>query len=180
MDFKECIKSRRAIRNYTDEPVTEKEISSIVELAAYAPSWKNTQTAGYIAVMDKELKEKVADNCMMGFLGNVRNVKTAPVLVVVTTENGRSGYNNDGSFFTSKGTHWQSFDAGVASQTFCLAAHGLGMATVIMGIYDEEKVREVLNIPENYSISALISVGHTDNIPNLPKKKSVDELLQIK
>lgn len=47
-----------------------------------------------------------------------------------------------------EGTHWQSFDAGVAAAHFCLAANALELGTLIMGRYDEEKIREILSLPE--------------------------------
>ena len=92
---------------------------------------------------------------------------------------GRSGYERDGSFSTSQGTHWQSFDAGVAAQTFCLAAHALGLGTVIMGIFDESKVRAVLDLPAEQMVSAIIAIGHPAEQPVCPKRKDVDTLLQF-
>ena len=67
MEALECIKTRRSIRKFTEQPVTEDEVRQVVEAAAFAPSWKNTQIARYIVVTDKEKKDKLADNCMLGF-----------------------------------------------------------------------------------------------------------------
>lgn len=177
METKECIRTRRSVRAFTEQPVTKEELEEVIGLAAYAPSWKNTQTARYIAISSPEIKKAIADECVMGFSFNQNTIHGAPLLVAVTTVNARSGYERDGSFSTSKGTHWQSFDAGIAAQTFCLAAHEIGLGTVIMGIYDEEKVIETLHVPEEQSVSALIAVGHYDQEPQAPKRKSVDELL---
>lgn len=101
-------------------------------------------------------------------------------MVVVTTINNRSGYERDGSATTSKGTHWQSFDAGIATQTFCLAAHEAGLGTVIMGIFDENKVAEVIGLPEGQSVSALVAIGYPAEEPAAPKRKSAEDLLTIK
>ena len=46
----DAIKTRRTIRKFTEEPVSHKVIEKIVEASAYAPSWKNTQTARYIII----------------------------------------------------------------------------------------------------------------------------------
>ncbi len=54
MEALECIKTRRSIRKFTEQPVTEDEVRQVVEAAAFAPSWKNTQIARYIVVTDKE------------------------------------------------------------------------------------------------------------------------------
>ena len=101
-------------------------------------------------------------------------------MMVITTVNSRSGYERDGSFTTSKGTHWQSFDAGIAAQTFCLAAHEAGIATVIMGIFDEEKVKEVIDVPDGQSVSALVAIGYADDEPEAPRRKSAEELLTVR
>ena len=155
MEALECIKTRRSVRKFTEQPVTKQEMAQVIETAAFAPSWKNTQIARYIVVTDKEKKQRLADDCMMDFAFNQKTTSGAPALVVLTMITGRSGYERDGSFSTSQGTHWQSFDAGVAAQTFCLAAHALGLGTVIMGIFDEDKVKQVIEVPEGQKVAAL-------------------------
>ena len=180
MNAIDCIKTRRSIRRFADKEVSAEVISSIVATAAYAPSWKNSQTTRYIAVLDKELKDSLARECMMGFEYNIGTASGAPAMVVVTTVNNRSGYERDGSATTSKGTHWQSFDAGIATQTFCLAAHEAGLGTVIMGIFDEAMVAKVVGVPEGQSVSALVALGYPAEEPAAPKRKSAEDLLTVK
>ena len=69
------------------------------------------------------------------------------------------------------------FDAGIAVQTFCLAAHEAGLGTVIMGIWDEDGITELLDLPKDQELAALIAIGHPDIHPDAPGRKSVDELL---
>ncbi|MDD3403337.1 MAG: nitroreductase family protein [Hespellia sp.] len=171
------IKTRRSIRKFTEQKIEKEIIEQMIEAASYAPSWKNTQTTRYIVLSNEEKKKQIADECVMDFAWNQKTIYGAPVLVVVTTVNQRSGYERDGSFSTSKGTHWQSFDAGIATQTFCLAAHESGLGTVVMGIYDEEKVKEVLELPDSLSVSALVAVGYPDQQPEVPERKSVEDLI---
>ena len=180
MNAIDCIKTRRSVRKFADKEISAEAISAVVATAAYAPSWKNSQTTRYIAVLDKTTKERLANECMMGFEYNVGTANGAPAMMVVTTINNRSGYERDGSATTSKGTHWQSFDAGIATQTFCLAAHEAGLGTVIMGIFDEAKVAEVVGVPEGQSVSALIAIGYPAEEPAAPKRKSAEELLTVK
>ena len=179
MEALECIKTRRSVRKFTEQPVTEAEIREVIEAAAYAPSWKNTQIARYIAVTDKEKKARLADDCMMGFAHNQKTTHGAPALVVLTMVTERSGYERDGSFSTALGTHWQSFDAGIAAQTFCLAAHAQGLGTVVMGIFDPAEVAKVVDIPEGQQVAALIALGHPAEEPQAPKRKDVDTLLRF-
>ena len=116
---------------------------------------------------------------MMDFVFNQKTASNAPALVVLTMRTERSGYERDGSFSTSQGTHWQSFDAGIAAQTFCLAAHAQGLGTVILGIYEEEKVRVVIDIPEGEVVAALIAIGYPAEEPVCPKRKDTDTLLRM-
>lgn len=93
---------------------------------------------------------------------------------------GRCGYEKDGSFSTPKEERWEMFDAGIASQTFCLAAHEKGIGSVIIGIFDESKVEEVVSIPEGQQLAAIIAVGYPEVIPDAPKRKTVEELVSFK
>ncbi len=179
MEFTEVISNRRSIRKYSDKPVTKEEIEQIIELTRFSPSWKNTQTSRFYVILNPELKNQIAEQGTCDFSKNKLNIQSAPALVVQTTVNGISGYEKDGSFTTSKGTHWQSFDAGIACQTFCLTACDMGLGTLIMGIFDEEKIRKILNIPESESISALIAVGYAEEKPEMPRRKAVNDIMQI-
>lgn len=179
MEALQNIRERRSIRSYQDKPVTTEDITRIVEAARYAPSWKNTQTVRYHAVLDKALKEQFAEEATCQFSKNANNIRNAPALVVLTTVDGISGYEKDGTPTTSKGSHWQSFDAGIACQTFCLAAHALGFGTLIMGIFDEAKAAELLGLPAGESVSALLAVGYADGAPNAPMRKETAEILEI-
>lgn len=177
METFECIKTRRSCRRFTEESVSHEVLEEIVSAAAYAPSWKNTQITRYIVVENKEQLERIALDCVLGFEYNTKTIRRSAALVVVTMVKNRSGFERDGSYSTSKGDHWEMFDAGIAAQTFCLAAHEKGLGTVILGVFDEEKLSEVITIPEGQQIAALIAIGHPAEQPEAPKRKSVEELL---
>ena len=67
MDAKTCILTRRSHRKFTDQPVSHAQIEEIVSLAAYAPSWKNTQISRYIAIESDQLKREIAERfCLPG------------------------------------------------------------------------------------------------------------------
>ena len=178
MTAKECIVGRRSIRKFTDKPVSHELLEQIVETASYAPSWKNTQVARYIAV-EGEMKGKLAE-CTKIWAGNGAIMNNAPMVIALTVLKGRSGFERDGSFSTGKGDSWQMFDAGVASEAFCLAAFEQGLGTVIMGLYDEDDIVKLLDIPENQELIALIAIGYPDQSPEAPKRKTVADLLSYK
>ena len=179
MEALECIKTRRSVRKFTEEAVSREQMAEVVAAAAYAPSWKNTQTARYNFVTDKEKIARLASDCMMDFAYNQKPASHAPALVILTTITGRSGFERDGSFSTSKGTHWQSFDAGIAAEAFCLAAHAHGLGTVIMGVFEESEVRKVIELPEGEEVAAIIAIGHPAEQPQAPARKDVDTLLRV-
>ena len=85
----------------------------------------------------------------------------------------------DGSATTPKGADWGVFDTGIATQTFCLAAHEKGIGSVIMGIFDEAKVGELINIEEGRKVAALVAVGYPAETPEAPKRKTVEDLVRF-
>ena len=171
----ECITGRRSIRKFTEQPVSHELIEQIVSTASFAPSWKNTQIVRYIAV-EGEKKAALA-KCTSIYPGNGSIMNQAPMVIAVTAITGRCGYERDGSFSTPKGTGWQMYDAGVASEAFCLAAYEKGLGTVIMGLFDEEEASKVLQLPEGRELVALIPIGYPAEAPNAPKRKTVQELI---
>lgn len=174
----DCITGRRSIRKFKADLVSHDLLASIVETASYAPSWKHSQTIRYIAV-EGGLKDKIADDCTSLYPNNGTIIKNAPMLIAVTVIKNRCGYERDGSFTTHRKDTWQMFDAGVASQTFCLAAYEKGLGTVIMGIFDEDKIVDLLHIPEDRELVALIPIGYPDEAPTAPKRKPVEDLLSF-
>lgn len=176
MNTIEAITTRRSVRQFSDKPVEKAQIEAVISAAIYSPSWKNTQTVRYIAVTDPTAKETIAAEMMPSF--NAANVRSAPVLIAMVTQTGRCGYERDGSFTTKKEDRWQYFDAGIACQTFCLAAHELGLATVIMGIYDEEKLPAFLGLKDNQVLTAVIALGYAADMPVCPKRKSIEDILR--
>lgn len=178
MTAKECIIGRRSIRQFTDQPVSHELLADIVSTASYAPSWKNTQITRYIAV-EGEMKSKLAQ-CTSAYARNGSIMNDAPMVIAVAIKKGRCGFERDGSYSTNRGDSWQMFDAGVASEAFCLAAHEQGLGTVIMGIFDQEEASALLEIPEDMDLVALIPIGYPAETPVAPKRKSVEELLSYK
>lgn len=176
MNATDCIRTRRSIRRYRPDPVDHSLIDSIVSAASYSPSWKNTQITRYTAVEDPSLLSEIADRFTPDYNSNI--IRQAPVLMAVTLVRGRSGFERDGSFSTKKGDRWQMFDVGAACQTFCLAAWEQGLGTVIMGIFDEDGISELLQIPEDQELTALIALGWPDIEPEAPKRKTVEQLLR--
>ncbi len=177
MGVSEAIKGRRSIRKFKDEPITHDIIEQIVEDASYSPTWKHTQIPRYILIESREIINKIAEGMILDFTMNERTLKSCAAVMVLSYVTKRSGYERDGSISTPKGDGFEMFDAGAAAQTFCLSAYDKGVGTVITGYFDEDRIIELLELPENQKIGALICMGYPEEIPNAPKRKPVAELL---
>lgn len=178
MDFTNCVEGRRSIRKYRSQSIEKEIIEKIVKTASFSPSWKNSQVVRYILIDDKEKLKNIAENCLLGFVQNSIIINNAPALVLVMVIAGRSGYERDGSFSTDKEDRWEVFDAGIATQTFCLAAYNEGLGTVIMGYFDEKEVAKVVPFPEGQKLAAMIAIGYPEETPDMPRRKPVEELLR--
>lgn len=176
MTAKECILGRRSIRKFKADPVSHELLAQIVETASYAPSWKHTQITRYIAI-EGPLKEKIATEGTSIYPGNGTIISNAPVLIAVTILKNRSGFERDGSYSTPRGDGWQMYDAGIASQSLCLAAYEKGLGSVILGLFDQSEAEALLQIPEDRELVALIPIGYPDETPVAPRRKPVEELL---
>lgn len=127
---------------------------------------------------DETLKSRIAEEATIPW--NEGIIKGAPVLMVMTYVEKRSGFERDGSFSTTKGDRWQNFDCGVAAATFGLAAHELGLGSVVLGIFDEKKLAELLELPEGMGVACLMPLGYPAEEPAAPKRKEVADLLSVK
>lgn len=76
MNTIDCIKSRRSVRKFTEEKVPHEVLEQLVELSRWAPSWKNTQIARYVAVEDEALKNRIAEEATIPW--NEGIIKGAP------------------------------------------------------------------------------------------------------
>ena len=176
MELQTCIEQRRSVRKYKDQSVQRELIREIIRAATFAPSWKNSQGSRYYVAEGNAKKE------LASYLGefNGRNVQDAPVLIVSTVVNKRSGFTREGEYETHLKDGFQYYDCGMQSMNLCLKAHELGLATLVMGIYDEAAIRKLFNIDESQIIVAVTAVGYADGETSMPKRKSVDDITVFK
>ena len=181
MELTTAVKERRSVRKYEEGLVPHDVIEEIIEAARYCPSWKNSQIASFILVENPELKNEIATGkYSFGFTYNRKALMNAPQIMILTYEKKRSGFEKDGSFSTPKGEFWEAFDCGSAAQTFCLLAHERGIGTVIQGYFDDAKLAELLALPENIGIGAVIPMGYISEKNTAPKRKDVSELISYR
>ncbi|MGZ2371551.1 nitroreductase family protein [Ancylomarina sp. YFZ004] len=176
MDAIEMIEERRSVRKFKNEKVDRETMREIVSLSRWAPSWGNFQVARYTLVDDKDVIAKLATDGVDGFVYNVNTLKEAKGVAVLSFVKGKSGKLDKDEYVTSKANIWEVFDAGIACQTFCLAAHAKGVGTCIMGIINDESISGIVGLPEEETVAALIVYGYEDgeHAPATPRKEVSD------
>lgn len=176
MDLQKVMETRRSVRKYdASKKVTKEQISEIVEAAILAPSWKNSQTARYHVVLSDEMTKTMLTDCLPEF--NAKNSEGA-ALVVTTFVANRAGFNREGQPDNEVGNGWGFYDLGLHNENFVLKAKELGLDTLIMGIRDESKIREALQIPEAETIVAVIALGYGEQEPEMPKRKKPEDIVK--
>lgn len=197
LTVKEAIESRRSIRKYTDQPVTEAEIREVVRLAGLAPSSMNVQPWRVVAVTDHDTRVKLRAAAY-----NQAQVEAAPVVFAILTdtkdtmetikETVHPGYGDkvDAQAETVKGVY-----AGMPDDAreqamirftyiflgfFLLAAESLGFATSPMTGFEPQKVKEVLGLPDHVHVSALVAMGHKNEEGFSHHRHAVDRILTLR
>lgn len=178
MDFQTVIESRRSVREYDpNKMVTKEQVREIVNAAILAPSWKNSQTARYYCIMDNKNRERFMQDCLPFF--NAKSAKNA-ALVITTFVANRSGFDRlTGKPNNECGNGWGYYDLGMHNENFLLKAKEMGLDTLVMGIRNAEKIRIMLNIPENETIVSVIALGYGIKEAQMPKRKTPDDILKF-
>jgi nitroreductase len=184
----EAIKTRRSVRRYQPDPIDDEKIKAILEAGRWAPSWANTQCWRFIVVRDPEIKTRVARTFMKSEIKGetvenpmIKNINSAPVLIVICAEVNKSGKKpgpgGGGDFITDKGD-WFMFDSALAVENMVLAAHGLGLGTVILGTFDAQKAEEALGVPDSFRIVTMFPVGVPQPVTEVkvPPRKELAEI----
>jgi nitroreductase len=164
----DAIRNRRSVLRFESTPVEEDKVETILEAGRWAPSWINKQPWSFIVIRDQETKDELSEVVPTTF---VQGLKEAPVCIAVTVDANEDSYH-----------HVE--DGAAATQNMALAAYSLGLNTSWIGIYDltnqknsaESKVKEILELPKNHRVIALLPLGH---VKNEVRKKDRKTLRQI-
>lgn len=175
MEFQKVIESRRSIRKYDpNQKVTKAQLREMIGAAMLAPSWKNSQTARYYCVVSEEMVSKVRAECLPEF--NANNSAGAGALIVTAFVRNCAGYDRTGEPMNELGNGWGIYDLGLANENLLLKAEQMGLGTLVMGIRDEKKLCELLNIPEDETLVSVIAVGYPDISPAMPARKALEDV----
>lgn len=139
----DAIQTKRAIRDFKDEPLSEEHVERILQAGRRSQSSKNSQPWHFIAVQDKERLQKVSE--LGDWMGHVAGAAFC-IVIVVPEENER--------------TIWHFFDAGQSASYMQLAATEIGVGSCLGTIYKPQEAKDLLGIPDDHQTRIVISFGY--------------------
>jgi nitroreductase len=167
-NFMDIVRGRRSIRRYLKQEIPEKDLDTILEAIRWSPSWVNTQCWEIIVIKDQAIKKMLQDTLPQENPAK-KSIVEAPVVIALCGKTGTSGYYKN--LAATKFGDWFMYDLGIATQNICLTAHSLKLGTVIVGLFDHCKAKEILQIPEIYEVVTLIPVGYPAKVSRAPDRR---------
>ena len=176
MEFRETVLKRRIVRNFADRLVDPAVIDRILDLTRHAPSAGFTQGQSFIVVTSPEKRKAIAETCeeedyvRRGF---APFISKAPVLLLPCTSEAAyhrryqeaDKVNADGSEIAWPVPYW-FMDIGCAVMIALLAATDEGLASAFVGSKDLDRLRGLLQIPEEVTPVGVIAMGY--RAPDIP------------
>lgn len=145
---------RHSVRGFRPESVSSEVLTELIEAMRLAPSANNTQPWKFIVVTGAN-RSKVAGACVQEF------VAEAPALVVVLAEESRDNYN-----------------PAFAVSHLLLEAASRGLGTCVVRSFTETQVKDVLHVPDDYHVFAIVPVGYArENTDALHDRKPLTSIL---
>ncbi len=179
MDAIAMIKERRSVRKFKEKKVDRELMKEIMSIARYTPSWGNFQIARYTLVDNLDMIKRLSNEGVNGFIYNIDTLKNTKGVAILSFVKGKSGKLEGDDYATSKANVWEVFDAGLACQTFCLAAHAKGIGTTIMGVINDKAISEIAGLPEEETVAALIVYGYPNEVPAVTPRMEVEQIMRF-
>ncbi len=161
MELTRLIEQRRAYRSLEPVSIDEKTVSALAEIACLSPSCFNNQPWRYVFVYDKKKLEMMFEALAKG---NGWAHRASLIVAVVS----KAEFD-----CRIKGRDYYLFDTGMATAFMILKATDLGLVAHPIAGFDEQKVKEILGVPEDRTVITLVIVGkHSETIgPELSEKQ---------
>jgi nitroreductase len=161
----EIIKTRRSIRSYLNMPVRDEDAIQILDAARLAPTGGNKQRWKFVYINDPQILRMIK-GCCPGFYGEA----TAAIVAGLEYEEGALGEATYGSYIGL-------LDIGFAAENILLAAHTLGLGGCAIASFNSRCISKILDLPESFKPILVLSIGHPDKEPPMPKKKTLSEIV---
>ena len=142
MNVSDAIRAKRAIRQFTDQPIPDEAVQTILNAGRRAQSSKNTQPWHFVAVRDKATLKALSE-CGT-YAGHLAGAALAVVLLT-----------------PDPAQRWSiMFDAGQSAAYMQLAAWEMGVGSCLATIYEQDRARAILGIPPEQHVNVAISFGY--------------------
>ena len=161
------MKKVRQSRRYESAPLTEDEVTELLQIARWTGSSRNTQPWHFIAITDTEILKQVSD-----LLAPINWVADAPLAIAIVLK----GHNADVS---------EAYDEGRVTERLMIGAHAMGYGAGVAWFGDDDnqnKAKEILNIPAEYTARSVVAIGksittkdHRPN-PSTPGRHPLEEV----
>lgn len=177
MTFNQLIQARQSVRKYAPKPVEPEKILQCLEAARLAPSASNSQPWKFIVVDQEPVRTEVAKATFSDIQLINKYTLQAPVMVVIVMEKAKLITR---LAMIVKKKEWPLLDIGITAEHFCLQATELGLGTCMIGWFEEDKIKKLLQIPSDKSIGLVISLGYAvEGYPQRTKiRKSLEEVVR--
>jgi len=175
MDFLDLVRTRQSVREYLNKSVEREKIERCLEAARLAPSANNSQPWRFIVIDDPKLKKAVARETFSRLISFNNFSLQAPVLILLISER-PSFFSRIGGAIKDK--QFNLIDIGIAAEHFCLQATEEGLGTCILGWFNENEVKKLLNIPQSKRVELIITMGYPSSNEICPKERK--EMNQIR
>jgi nitroreductase len=172
----ESIVTRRSIRAYTDEPVSEEALAEILEAARLAPSGSNTQPWHYIVIRSAEQRAAVAK-----VSHDQKWMNTAPVFIACVGDIRCRIRGYDGPALDEHSElpelKKMAVDMGIGIEHLVLEAENQGLGTCWVAWFTQADIQPVLGVPEGAFVVAVVTLGHPVSRPEPRKRRPMDEIV---
>jgi len=162
MDCVEEILNRRSIRKFKNEPVSEEVIKNILEAGRLAPTATNQQPWHFLVAKNQQEKEAFS------FGGFNKFVTDADFIIL--------GVYKKSEVIIEK---LSLMDVTIALQNMVITAKVQGIGSCWMGAFDEKKLRDTLNLPDDCIPVGAVAFGIPDEQPKQPPKKKIEDIVHI-
>ncbi len=159
----DIIKRRRSVRRYDGRPLPGDQMEQILEAGRWAPSGANVQPWRFIVVMRRETLIATAECCYYKLFKS-RHVGEAGAVVVICAD-------------PDAGSATYMLDCAIAGTNMTLMATALGIGSCWIGAFEEPALRNIIRIPENMKIIALIAFGYEGGKASVPPRLPLSAII---
>jgi nitroreductase len=164
MDFLELVSSRYSVRSYESRPIEQDKLDRVLEAARLAPSGSNRQPWKFVVVRDPEIRRQMVTACM-----NQQFIAQAPVVIAGV------GLMPDRVMHCD--IPGDPVDLSIAMEHLALAATAEGLGSCWIGAFDQDKVRQVLGIPESVKVVEVMTLGYPADEQRPKTRKDMSEIV---